>query len=245
MNTLVSKTKVFHIKHGFTLDRRLTDLPDDIETTVELEEAAMSLLQLAAHLEQVMVVLKDPRIARTQLMVEELGEVVEALRDKNEESALDGLSDLAFVTIGTCLAFDLPFIDGLTEVCDSNLTKDKRSKTDIRLRDKGPSYRPPNMKHVLLNRGVNVIGIRTHCTTEVVTNVKLHITCKWLDSLHSKWIFVNNGVTGYESMKTTDVLECYEKGWYACAGTKGRWDKLFIPADQMILIGAWLTELDK
>lgn len=43
------------------------------------------------------------------------------------------------------------------------------------------------------------------------------------------------GVTGYESFEfESDINKrIKEGGWSACAGTKDRWDSLFIPADQM------------
>ena len=46
-----------------------------------------------------------------------------------------------------------------------------------------------------------------------------------------------NGVTGYESFyiydKYTQLDGMLKHGWYACAGTKGKYDKLFIPAEDM------------
>lgn len=42
------------------------------------------------------------------------------------------------------------------------------------------------------------------------------------------------GVTGYESFLLTNTdKKIFSVGWHACAGTKGRWDTLYIPADQM------------
>ena len=43
------------------------------------------------------------------------------------------------------------------------------------------------------------------------------------------------GVTGFESLSVKNM--CAGKGgWWACAGTKGRWDSLYVPADQIELI---------
>lgn len=42
------------------------------------------------------------------------------------------------------------------------------------------------------------------------------------------------GVTGYESFYVKDYHDPeHKRGWTACAGTKGRWDKLFIPPEEM------------
>jgi hypothetical protein len=46
-----------------------------------------------------------------------------------------------------------------------------------------------------------------------------------------------NGVTGYESFyidsEYNHLENVCDNGWTACAGTKGVWDKLFIPGDEM------------
>ncbi len=46
-----------------------------------------------------------------------------------------------------------------------------------------------------------------------------------------------NGVTGYESFyidtDLRNVKRMCEKGWRACVGTKGSWDELFIPPEEM------------
>jgi hypothetical protein len=43
------------------------------------------------------------------------------------------------------------------------------------------------------------------------------------------------GPTGYESfcIKDATISRMTEKGWWACAGTKDRWDSVFIPAEEM------------
>lgn len=52
-----------------------------------------------------------------------------------------------------------------------------------------------------------------------------------------KWYFhiIIGGSTGYESISHEDMKKCKE-GWCACAGTKGRWDHLFVPQDQLEFI---------
>lgn len=44
-----------------------------------------------------------------------------------------------------------------------------------------------------------------------------------------------DGPTGFESFVVgiTTVKDLAEKGWVANHGTSGRWDRLFIPADEM------------
>ena len=150
------KTKLFHCKQGFSIDEDLAKLKEHVIMSAFLEnDVASPLLGLATVMEDMMVICKDPRLARTQLMVEELGEAILGLAHCDELETFDGLADLEFVTKGTAIAFGLPLPQAVDEVCASNLTKAPRKKDDIRLRDKGPNYVPPNLKRVLaLHRGV-------------------------------------------------------------------------------------------
>ena len=150
------KTKLFHCKQGFSINEDLTKLKEHVIMSAFLEkDVANELLHLATAMEEMMKTCTDPRLARTQLMVEELGEAILGLANCDELETLDGLADLEFVTKGTAIAFGLPLPQAVDEVCASNLTKAPRKKDDIRLRDKGPNYVPPNLKRVLaLHRGV-------------------------------------------------------------------------------------------
>ena len=157
MTTQIQKVKVFHRKQGFPCDRDLTSYKNDEETTQYLDHLASGLSMSAKTIENRMKLANsyDLRIARAQLMIEELGETIVGLANCDEVETLDGLSDLAFVTIGTAVSFGLPLNEGLEEVCSSNLTKSPHKKDDARVRDKGPDYRPPNLKKVMaLHRGV-------------------------------------------------------------------------------------------
>ena len=244
------KTKLFHCKQGFSINENLTELKEHVIMSEFLEnDIAKSLLELATAMEEMMKTCEDPRLARTQLMVEELGEAIQGLANCDELETLDGLADLAFVTMGTAIAFGLPLPQAVDEVCTSNLTKAKRSKEDIRLRDKGPNYVPPNMKRILaLHRGVEVNAIRTNCRTGVNKTVSVRIMKSFYAGSLNEWqITITKGaVTGYESMTVKNVYIRTSKntGWYACAGTKNRWDTLFLPATSMQKIVEWLKETE-
>lgn len=150
-NKQVEKTKLFHCKQNFALNKDLTKFT----TSDLLVDVGNELLTTSIMLENLMKTDDDLRLARAQIMIEELGETIIGLAYVDEIATLDGLSDLAFVTIGTAISFDLPLIEGLNEICDSNLTKSPHKKDDARLRDKGPDYRPPKIKRVLaLYRGM-------------------------------------------------------------------------------------------
>lgn len=78
---------------------------------------------------------------------------------------------------------------------------------------------------------------RISCTSEEEKEVELTLTAKYHGSgLNSYWLMiVDGGVTGYEGVEfRLDIIERTSRtGWCACAGTKGRWDKLVIPARGM------------
>lgn len=244
MQEQVNKTRKFHRKHGFSLDKDLTSFKSDDNMTRYLKALAVELLTHAKDIEGMMPNEHDPRLARTQLMVEELGETILGLANCNEVETLDGLSDLVFVTIGTALAFGLPIVEGLDEVCDSNLTKDPRDKTDPRLRRKGPDYVPPNMARVISwHRGLDVRAERTSCVEGGQTYMTtIHIELDFHKELNSYWVHITKGgITGYESVEVSRVKEMTD-GWSACNGTKDKWDALFLPAESMKEIQEWLEQ---
>ena len=80
------------------------------------------------------------------------------------------------------------------------------------------------------SKKMKVYGKRTHHTrTEEVATVQLFVEFRWSYSLKKWYLHIaDGGVTGYESISLDDLLTV-DKGWYACAGTKGRWDTLYIP----------------
>ena len=82
---------------------------------------------------------------------------------------------------------------------------------------------------------ITVKGTRTKLWLDGTTKsckVKVVFALKDKRSLY----IIKGGVTGYESF----CIECFDdfqkmidKGWTACAGTKGSWDRLFIPGKSM------------
>ena len=78
-------------------------------------------------------------------------------------------------------------------------------------------------------------GILTDCTTGEDREVDIYYE---IVEIEGKKVFqLINGVTGYESFyigsEYNHVENVCDNGWTACAGTKGVWDKLFIPAEEM------------
>lgn len=148
MRKVIEKLRTFHIKQRFALDVPLATCNDE-DADGTLDDLATDLQDAAAKLEKQCANIRDVRLHRAQLLVEELGETIEAMCHQDEVALIDGLSDTLFVAIGTSETFGLPTEAGLNEVCDSNLTKAARSDADHRLRDKGASYVPPKLGRVL------------------------------------------------------------------------------------------------
>jgi hypothetical protein len=89
---------------------------------------------------------------------------------------------------------------------------------------------------------VTVKGIRTSCLNGKKENVLVHLEKYYSKSLESWWIkIVEGNVTGYESFEFKNLDRLCERGWMACMGTKGMWDKLFIPAEEMQKLKDYVT----
>lgn len=90
----------------------------------------------------------DSRAYRIHLMSEELGEFCEAMRNGDKVAAAHELTDLLYTVIGTFDTYDLPMAELFMEVHLANMTK-KRRPDDPRMRDKGDTYIPPDIKRIL------------------------------------------------------------------------------------------------
>lgn len=148
MQTTSTDVAKFHNKHGFPVGLKLFDQPSDVDS--------LTLLDVADILAKLGEKLKTPglnsqqdgdeRVYRAHLMVEELAEAVLAMAHRDEVGLADATADLRYVTLGTDVTFGIPseYVD--VEVHSSNMTKAVRTKTDPRMRDKGPNYRPPDVE---------------------------------------------------------------------------------------------------
>lgn len=149
MQSAIEKLRKFHEKHRFPLDKNLSDYQNETASRI-LQGMADEIFQTTTTLECFMKNnMNELRLHRAHLILEEAAESLVAMARNDETELMDGLSDLMFVTIGTSESFGLPTRQGLMEVCYSNLTKAVRKKEDVRLRDKGDSFIPPNMKRIL------------------------------------------------------------------------------------------------
>ena len=94
---------------------------------------------------------------RLELITEELGELADAVENKNLVEVADALTDLLYVTYGAGHAFGLPLDVCFNRVHDSNMSKLGENGKPIYREDgkvlKGKNYSPPDLKGVI-NRDV-------------------------------------------------------------------------------------------
>src|SRR6266705_135748 len=94
-------------------------------------------------------------LLRLRLMTSELGELADAMHERNLVEVADGLCDLLYVTVGTALEYGLgPVLHQLfEEVHVSNMTKQHQNVTDGAkygpTGGKGEAFRPPRLAELL------------------------------------------------------------------------------------------------
>jgi hypothetical protein len=86
-----------------------------------------------------------------------------------------------------------------------------------------------------IGENMKLKGILTNCSTDEEKEVEIEYE---ITERNGERVFsLLNGVTGFESFYidhfTTDIKGMKNFGWTACAGTKDRYDKLFIPPEEM------------
>ncbi len=95
---------------------------------------------------------------------------------------------------------------------------------------------------------IKIKAKRTNCITHIETEVDITLDKHWHSRLNSWWMeIVEGGVTGYESISFKALKEHIEdnRGWLACAGTKGRWDTLLISAEELKKLEVYLCRADE
>lgn len=107
------------------------------------------------------------KVLRLRLMMEELGEVSQAMHENNQVEVADGLCDLLYVVVGTAVEYGLgPILEDLfEEVHRSNMTKfqgaevgpisignlagEVNDKYSGKVR-KSANYQPPDLDSIIL-----------------------------------------------------------------------------------------------
>jgi predicted HAD superfamily Cof-like phosphohydrolase len=93
----------------------------------------------------------DERMLRVSLLVEELIEYLEAEKNDDLVEIADGLIDICYIAIGTCIAYGIPFDMVWDEVQKTNMAK-LAGGSNIRVDGKiikPKGWEPPNIKKIL------------------------------------------------------------------------------------------------
>lgn len=94
----------------------------------------------------------DSRLMRAKLMVSELGEVLQALAQRDELELADGLADLEYVVTGTAVTYLVPLGACFDEVHRSNMTKstvESAVANHTGDRGKGSDFQSPDLLPIL------------------------------------------------------------------------------------------------
>lgn len=79
----------------------------------------------------------------------------------------------------------------------------------------------------------SMIGKLTSCVTGKESDVTVFFDVKYRES--GKVFQLYGGPTSFESFYITEKsIEALSQGWVACIGTSMRWDRLFIPREEMV-----------
>ena len=133
----------FHEKFGYSVNRHLSEFSESSEIGV----VGHTLCQTAKHLVE-NGGRNDLLKLRAHLMLEELGEALEALGRKDEVALLDGLGDLLYVVWGTAVSLGLPLEEAFVEIHKKNMLKDRQEGRPGHP-GKAENYLPPDLESIL------------------------------------------------------------------------------------------------
>jgi predicted HAD superfamily Cof-like phosphohydrolase len=94
----------------------------------------------------------DVGMQRDRLISEEHLELKAAWHKRDVLGIADGLGDLAYVVLGTAVAAGIDLAPILEEIHTSNMSKDVGQFKPI----KGPGYRPPELRSLLIAQGFSI-----------------------------------------------------------------------------------------
>lgn len=149
----ISKVEEFHRSFGQPVDRRPglgVSTPEEVSA---IHSVADQLLALGKTLKRVAGDHASLRLLRLQLLVEEVGELAEAMAEEDLVAALDAFIDIQYVLDGGMISFGLDQVkaEAFAEVHSSNMSKLGASGEPVidphsgRVM-KGPNYRKPDLR---------------------------------------------------------------------------------------------------
>lgn len=86
----------------------------------------------------------DATLFRILGKLEEIEEFVLARQHGDIVAMADSLGDLLYWVVGSMVVYGIPVAETFEAIHTSNMSKQKPTADNIRLRDKGPNYRPPD-----------------------------------------------------------------------------------------------------
>jgi len=149
MKTLQQKVTEFHLRHRFPVgisvkaNRRLSWVMMWFVCKITFLVSKMAIVYWKISKTN------KESFYRVHLVLEETAEMMEAINNGNEIKAADGLGDLLYVVVGVATCYWLPAHEIVMEVCKSNETKKLRTKNNVRMRDKGSDWIPPDFKKAI------------------------------------------------------------------------------------------------
>jgi len=152
MRDAYKSVQEFHDKHGFMFNGDLFDQQMDSVVRKSMNVISDMLLQAAKTIEAIAIFGRDhgdERLYRVFLTIEEVGEMIKGLANRDLQEVADGLGDSLYVLLGTAVAYGINISAVFDEIHASNMTKPMRTKEDPRMRQKVGEYRPPRVTHVL------------------------------------------------------------------------------------------------
>lgn len=155
MNEAMRAVTAFHRNNGFAVSVPLTRPATHSPPHRALAVARQALADSAEDLLDAAITPRGENLEcmRAHLIAEEAAEAIKGLLEGDHVELLDGLADLAYVTLGAAVAYGLPLEEAVEEVSWSNLTKEKQPG-DVhraRIRQKGQHYIPPDLRTILSN----------------------------------------------------------------------------------------------
>lgn len=140
----IDAVDAFHKKMGVLAQ---LDFPHGKKDT-KLLALAQKLIKLSEELEER---IGEPtgRYLRAHLELEELGEELVALARGDFDKYVDGQADHLYVLLGSASIYDVPLDDAFAEVHRSNMTKTRKLDDPGRVRDKGTSFKPPDIRRIV------------------------------------------------------------------------------------------------
>jgi NTP pyrophosphatase (non-canonical NTP hydrolase) len=136
--------RAFHEKHSFPLDQPIFWRDMDSEYVRRCRDKAKLLAVYGEEPGQ-----EHLFSYRLHLILEELGELISAALCGHTIGFADGVADLLYVVIGLAETYGLPWKELFIDTHRSNMTKQVRTADNLRMRDKGPNYSPPDIKGIL------------------------------------------------------------------------------------------------